>query len=242
MVYCKKIIGISMVVFLMLFIASCQKSNGNDDVASSPANNTYTIKPIESKEITPSPEVKSPVITLEQFLSSDTKHVYVKYEGITGDSSYLMEYELWQKGNMTRIDYYKGGVLDSTLYADQESAMTYMHKSGRLIQALNPPEYYYDFYRQDFKTAAVSELESPKRILYSFIVDKFYKLPAAQAGYYTVEVTYVTDDTGILMQEVTGNSSYGEKPKGLNLVRNTFTVMEINTDLEDSLFIKPVVN
>jgi hypothetical protein len=70
-------------------------------------------------------------------------------------------------------------------------------------------------------------------------VNSFYKKSNATQGYYMTDVTYNFDSSGTMIQICYGNSSSGSRPSTVNNVTQTFSLVENDAVISDSVFMAP---
>jgi hypothetical protein len=179
---------------------------------------------------------------LKDFLASETKHIKGSYSSIyyTGQTDGPTVFEMWIKGNRIRLDEYRGGKLYRTLYSLDGAAKNYMYGSGNTIDSIMPLAYYTSLFSQDISAAEDPGYdESGDTAVYKFTVDAFYKLDAAQSGYYVTEIEYHVTNSAVTSHIVYGRDSTGEKPEQLNIVTQTLDLVEIGIELQDTIFEPP---
>lgn len=179
---------------------------------------------------------------LERFLGAADLHLKGEYSSITveGSKDGPTPFEIWQKDQLIRIDYYRNGALYRTLIVKDGAATFYFYGSGNKVPSVMPAMYYTDLMRQHIGTLSGSEMASDgKSAAFTFTVDRFYKNENAQAGYYVTAVRYIVGPNGILSQTVYGKDSYGSKPAAVNQVTQEFSLVEINSGIESTIFNPP---
>jgi hypothetical protein len=174
---------------------------------------------------------------LQGFLTSTNRHLKLHYEAWVSDGTSPAEvgdYEIWQKPSAMRLDYYKGGALNRTILVNRDVANYYMWSSRSVIPSTQPAAYYFALFNQDYSKAVPAAGGA-----YKIAVNTFYKSPSGTAGYYITEIKYSFDDGGVLTQLVYGNSSTGAKPTTVNSVIHTFSLVQNDAVIADSLFAPP---
>jgi hypothetical protein len=144
------------------------------------------------------------------------------------------DYEIWLKPGAMRLDYYKGGALNRTILVNGDGANYYMWSSRSVIPSIQPAAYYFALFNQDYSKAAPAAGGA-----YKLAVNTFYKSPSGTAGYYITEIKYSFDAGGAMTQLVYGNSSTGAKPATVNSVIHTFSLIQNDAVIADSLFAPP---
>lgn len=103
-----------------------------------------------------------------------------------------------------------------------------------------PAAYYTDLMRQPIEAMSRSEMSGDgKSAAFIFTVDRFYKNPNAEKGYYITEVTYIVGPNGITSQTVYGKDLYGSRPTAVNRVTQEFSLVEIDPGIADAIFDPP---
>lgn len=232
---------------LLVMAAGCGSSEPSDtgDKKTDALPPGVTIIPAESptpsKTSTSEFSVEKAQNALAKFLSATDLHIKGQYSSVYVDGSKEgpTPFEIWQKDGNIRIDYYKDGALYRTLIVSDNKALFYIYKSKVSTPSIMPAGYYSDLLRQGALTAASQLSDDKESAVFSFAIDKFYKTEGAQSGYYVTKINYCVNSDTVLYQVVYGKDSSGAKPTAVNTVTQTFSLVEINGDVDDALFRAP---
>jgi hypothetical protein len=246
------LLSLLLVLILLTFFACSSKENIDEiesssdpsEVASKP---NMTIVPIsQSPDIEPVDEKLDPLkarAVLDEFLTADSLHLkcvvtYKPYDPSPVDPKI---FEVWTKGLWYRSDEYEGSGIKFTIVVKEKDAKQYSMKSKNVLVPVSPPENYTDYYKWD--TAAIDggtpDNDGNYMIFTIDGIDRFYKKEGAQAGYYYTKVEFGVDNNKVLYLTLYGNSSYGDKPSGVNAVTQTYEFVNINEGFDDSIFNPP---
>ncbi len=243
----KKVILIFIPVLILVILAIGCGSSDDADTKGDQTNNLppgVTIETIES----PSPSADEPEeidiekaqSALEDFLSASDLHLKGEYSSVTADGMKdgPTQFEIWMKGEKVRIDDSRSNGPRS-LIVSNGAALYYMHDTKHSFPSIMPPEYYTNMFGQDFLKATSRTSGDGKSVIFSIEIDAFYKNDNAQAGYYVTRVEYKVDNDSVLNHVLYGKDSYGTKPTALNAVTQTFSLVEINKGIADTVFNAP---
>ncbi|MBN2883831.1 MAG: hypothetical protein JXN10_09900, partial [Clostridia bacterium] len=180
---------------------------------------------------------------LKEFLTADSLHMkcVVTYKPYDPSPVDPKTFELWIKGLAYRSDEYEGTNIKFTIIVKDNEARQYSMKSKNILSPMSPPENYTDYYK--WNTDDIDE-GTPggdgKYIIFTIDnIDRFYKKEGAQAGYYYTKVEFGVDNNKVLYLTLYGNSSYGDRPTGVNAVTQTYEFVNVNEDFNDSIFDAP---
>jgi hypothetical protein len=235
-------IVMSLVLILVIAALSCGPSPlSTAPPTTGPTSTTGVSKtPTTSSTATKTTVSLDPAKSLQAFLTSSSRHFKTVYEARVAGSSDVVEafnFEVWQKNSNMRIDYYRNGVIERTMLTNGDSATYYYYGSQGSSDALMPANYYLDCFGQDYSNASISNTASGTT--FTFAVNRFYKKSTATQGFYTTDVIYTIDSNGIMIMTAYGNSSGGSRPSVVNTVTHTFTLIENDAVIPDSVFAPP---
>jgi hypothetical protein len=233
---------ISLVLILVIAALSCSSRATSTNPSTAVPTSTPSIsKTPTTTNTAPKTTVSlDPSKSLQTFLASSSRHFKSAYEARVAGSSTIVEafdFEVWQKNQNMRIDYYKNGVMDRTLLVNGDSANYYFYGSKNITAPTMPANYYLDLFSQDYSNASMSSTTSGT--VFTFAVNSFYKKSGATQGYYVTDVNYTFDSGGTMIQTCYGNSSSGSRPSTVNTVTQTFSLIENDAVISDSVFMPP---
>lgn len=249
----KPVLFILLLVMISLTLFACSSKENTDSLESksqvpdSTSKPNMTIVPVsQAPETVPAEEEldsgKAREV-LREFLTAQSLHMKCVVTYLPYDPSPVAPktFELWTRGMSYRSDEYEGNNIKFTIIVKEKDAKQYSMKSGNILSPISPPENYTDYYKWDF--AAVDEGTQEGNGAYMVYaidgIDRFYKKEGAQAGYYYTKVEFGVDNNRVIYLTLYGNSSYGDKPTGVNAVTQTYEFVNINEDFTDSVFDAP---
>ena len=249
----KPVLLILLLLFISLLFFACSSRTNMDQAAFTSEPSKATSKPnmtivptSQIPETEPVDEELNPLkakAALDEFLTADSLHMkcFVTYKLYDPSPVDPKTFELWTRGMSYRSDEYEGNNIKFTIIVQDTDAKQYSMKSGNILSPMSPPENYTDYYKWDTTEIDEGTLSNDGTYMVFSIdgIDRFYKKEGAQAGYYYTKVEFGVNNERVLYLTLYGNSSYGDKPTGVNAVTQTFEFVNVNENFNDSVFDAP---